>query len=321
MFRTKEVKRRSQEEAWKAQIGILQQTLADVNDRLAEAQIEVDQIGMSAAKMDRSLTRVVDYAKETKEGQDKSRDMLHQLREEVGAVEEQLAALGQAYDLQRDFAEHQQQTLKNLMEQSKHYTGLSKSSTDTAFKGEEALNKVESSIAEMDVLLSSIGNLALQSAIDAGRLGDTGLPYVQTAEMIRQLAADFAGRTKDISSQIAEIMELYQEQGKTLHQFISLVRDNNVALGKIAAEAVGETKKAPLSWERYREHVKRYGVLMEELERMAQNCGAKQTAMMQEMESVGDCYMEQQDSTAKMEDRIHIMKRLLSEIDYQHDKE
>ena len=320
MFRTKEVKRQlEQADVWKEQAERLRRTLAGIGERLTEAQIDVDQIGMSAAKMDRSLTKVVDGAKETKEEQEGAKETLRGLCDEIRDMDAQFALLGKAYDAQREFANEQPKALKDLMEQSKHYTGFSKTADDTALKSGETLQQIARSAEEMNEGLIRLGNLSLQSAIDAGRLGDAGLAYVQTAETIRQSAAELSGQMEAIRAQIDENLRLYQEQTQTLRKFISLVRDNNVTLGRIAAEAVAETKKSPFDWEKGRGK-ENCSALSEQIERAMQSSGARQTAVIGEMETVGRCYMEQQDSTAGIEQKIHAMKRMLSEIE-QNDTE
>ena len=151
MFRTKEVKRQlEQADVWKEQAERLRRTLAGIGERLTEAQIDVDQIGMSAAKMDRSLTKVVDGAKETKEEQEGAKETLRGLCDEIRDMDAQFALLGKAYDAQREFANEQQKALKDLMEQSKHYTGFSKTADDTALKSGETLQQIARSAEEMN---------------------------------------------------------------------------------------------------------------------------------------------------------------------------
>jgi DNA-binding transcriptional MerR regulator len=112
------------------------------------------------------------------------------------------------------------------------------------------------------------------------------------------------------------VLALHQEQSVQLHKFIQLVKDNNMTLGKIATEAADQLAEPPVD---YRKQDKQAEQMLEQIQTLrteVEQSSKKQSAIMEEMENVGTCYMEQQDSTAKMEEAIADMKRILSDIDY-----
>ena len=317
MFHSKEVKQQLEQASQiRARSQEYVRVLGKTQEKVAEAQVEIDQVGMSATKMDRSLTRVVDFARETKETADKARQSLEDVRQEISHAQEGLDVLYGVYDEGVDFARHQQEALHRLQEQSKRYTGLSKTLAESS--GRECI-RVESLIEDMKQLHSfqgTISTLALQAAIDAGRLGEEGTPFIHTAEEIRSLASDFATRTESVTDMVQQLLDEYREMDRQIHSFIALLKENNISLGKLAAEAVKESEKEPVDvnglQSLFADLAGGYDTLQEALVHSRQH----QEQIMQEMESIGSCYMEQQDSTTHMEEIIGDMKQMFSKIDF-----
>ncbi|MDD6194816.1 MAG: methyl-accepting chemotaxis protein [Lachnospiraceae bacterium] len=320
MFHSKEVKQQLEQASQiKAQSQEYVRVLGTTREKVAEAQVEIDQLGMSATKMDRSLTKVVDFARDTKETADKAQETLEEVKQQMSTAREQLDVICGAYAGGIDFAQRQQEALHQLQEQSKRYTGLSK--TLAEISGREHTG-VESLIEDMKQLHSfegTISTLALQAAIDAGRMGEEGTPFIHTAEEIRSLASDFAGRTEEMTGKAQQLLEEYREMDKRIREFIALLKENNISLGKLAAEAVRESEKETADVQALKslwtELTDRHEKLSETV-----SCGRQhQEQIMQEMESIGSCYMEQQDSTGHMEEIIGDMKQMFSQIDFHND--
>lgn len=314
MFRMKEVKQQlAQAEIWQEQLQTYQQAASAVSEGLVTARIEVDQMNMSASKMDRGLTRVVDYARLTEQSQKQTKESIAQLKEHLKGVAAWEDELGQAYENQVTQAAGRQEALTRLREQSKRYTGLSKASAEMASKGEAYFVSAEQQMKGLKESMNGISNLALASAIDAGRMGESATSYVQTAEQIRQLSCIFSERIDTLVGELQEAAAAYRKQEEQLHQFISLVKENNILLGKIAEEAEQQSSESMPD-----DSNSRLDSIKEELEAMADMAKEnrqRQQSILDEMERIGVCYIEQQDSTALVEKTITELKRLLSDTE------
>ena len=317
MFHSREVKQQLEQASQiKARSQEYMRVLGAAQQGVADARVEIDQLGISASKMDRSLTKVVDFARDTQELQNSAIESMADMGQQIACSKEQLKELYGAYEDGVAFAKEQQTSLQRLQEQSKRYTGLSKTLAEAS--GREC-TRVESLIEDMKQLHSfqgTISTLALQAAIDAGRLGEEGTLFIHTAEEIRSLASDFATRTESMPDMVQQLLDEYREMDRQIHSFIALLKENNISLGKLAAEAVKESEKEPVDvnglQSLFADLAGGYDTLQEALVHSRQH----QEQIMQEMESIGSCYMEQQDSTTHMEEIIGDMKQMFSKIDF-----
>lgn len=316
MFHGREVKKQLEQASQiKAQSCLYEKVIDAMEVSVAEERVELDQLGMSAAKMDRSLTRVVDCAKETKELQSDVNEMLDEIQKEADHAYAQGEKITLEWQESRTFLEKQCEKVSELQEQSKHYTGLSK--TLSAFSKQETdeLKKLEKQLQEMTGFWGSTSTLALHSAIQAGRMGESGKEYIQTAEEIRCLAESFSKKMTETLESVGRMQTAAQEMEKQMRTFISLLRDNNILLGKIAADTEMEIKKEYMTPEILQTYIQGQRADCACLQEAFQQVEEKQKQILSEMENVGSCYMEQQDSTAKLEEIIQTIKRMLSDID------
>lgn len=316
MFHSKEVKQQLEQACQiKAQSQEYVRVLGTATKKVAQAQVEIDQLGMSATKMDRSLTKVVDFARDTEETMDKATEALDHMEQKISEAKGYTGRLCEAYEEGMEFAGKQQEALCQLQEQSKHYTGLSKSLAELSDRERNQVESIISDVEQMHSFEGTIRTLALQAAIDAGRLGEAGTPYIQTAEEIRSLASEFANRTEQVTEKIHHLLEEYQEMDRQIHSFISLLKDNNMSLGKLAGEARRECQKESVDAKELKRQLDDVAEGYGDLQETISSGRNRQEQIMLEMESIGSCYMEQQDSTGKMEEIIGDMKLMFSQID------
>ena len=113
--------------------------------------------------------------------------------------------------------------------------------------------------------------------------------------------------------------ESCQEMDKQMHQFISLLKDNNVSLGRIAAGTEGENQKSTEDAQVLEDSLTEEAERLDKLQSAMEQSKNRQEQILLEMESIGTCYMEQQDSTKKMENIIRKMKGML--LDKENSKE
>ena len=198
------------------------------------------------------------------------------------------------------------------MEQSKHYTGYAKSLSEGSNKEIAESKRLQEQISGLEKVTGSISALALQAAIDAGRLGDSGSDFIRSAEQIRSLAEVFGARLTDTIAQTNTLQNEMAQMNTQIHQFIALLKENNQLLGKITTDVNGwnTAQKQTISQEEKMtqlvESLLAYqGRVTEDLHR--------QECILEEMEKIGACYMEQQDSTSHMEQSISHMKQAFSD--------
>lgn len=316
MFHGREVKKQLEQASQiKAQALLYEKVMGAVEANVAEGRVELDQLGMSAAKMDRSLTRVVDCARDTKELHTDANKVLEEIRTKADEALTQEKQMTLEWLESRVFLETQCEKVSELQEQSKRYTGLSKTLSEFSRQETEDLEKLEQQLQEMESFLGHTATLALQSAINAGRAGEVGREYIQTAEEIRYLAESFSKKVTAAVEQVERMQTSAQEMEKQMRTFIALLKDNNVSLGRIAADAEQELKKVYITPEVLQTYMQGQLSDCKHVQSKMKQGEEKQLQILSEMENVGSCYMEQQDSTAKLEEIIRAIKGMLSDID------
>ncbi len=320
MFHSKEVKQQLEQASQiKAQSLIYEKTIDEVRQGVAEAQVEIDQLGMSASRMDRGLTKVVDCARDTREIQEEAGEIYEDAIEQMQQICRQAQLNTSQYRDRQAFLQKQQEELINLQEQSKHYTGLSKTIFELSSEQNKSLENLQSQFEGMQSFLWTMSNLALRSAIEAGRMGDEGKQYIKAAEDIRTLSGDFADKMEETLKEVSQMKESCQEMDKQMHQFISLLKDNNVSLGRITAGTEGENQKSTEDAQVLEDSLTEEAERLDKLQSAMEQSKNRQEQILLEMESIGTCYMEQQDSTKKMENIIRKMKGML--LDKENSKE
>lgn len=317
MFRNKELKQQlEQANQLHAQIQEYQRVLDGIEMSASEAQTEVKRLNLNAAKLDRGLTKVVDFAKNTKEKQVESEERLTDIEKQIEDVKSVFNNMQNAYEKKQAYIERQQCDLLELQDQSKRYTGLSKKISDISSKDGNDVTDLIESVKGLQQFVFSIGTLALQSAIEAGRMGDDGAEYIKTAEEIRCLAGEFAFQTEQIQRDLEGLQSSYQEMDKQMHAFISLLKENTVSLAKISGEATQEKEISLPDDEKIVSALSEIETQLADLHVEAQDSEQKQKLIMDEMENIGACYMAQQDSTASMAALIENIKRIISNIEF-----
>ena len=318
MFKKKEIEQEL-ERANKAnaQLEQYKQVLDSMEEYSENARVELDQIGMSATRMDKSLTKVVDYSKDSVNVEQQSSEALAEMTSTLLDISGQNTTLYGAYHTLGEEYRAQKDALLNLMEQSKHYTNITKNLAESTNDYQEHATAMLDETAKMTEYGKSMGVLALNSAIEAGRLGDSGTEYIKAAEEVRDYAERYDASARQMEEEITGLQESIQGTSEQIHQLIVLLKENNVLLSKLAGMSSDQCAK--MEQEQIRssqEQVKELNQQILILQKNSQTVTNAQQLILGEMESIGTCYMEEQDSTKKMETTFDGMKQLLSDLDH-----
>ena len=315
MFHSKEVKQQLQQaKLFEGQVDAYEAMLQIAKSDVADAQVDVDQLQMSATKMDRSLTRVVDYAKDTRDNQKFVEDAIEAC---VASIRQDSLQIQQILDMSTrhtDFLHQQETALTGLMEQSKRYTGLAKSVSEGSNKETSEIKRLMEQMSGLEKFTGTISALALQAAIDAGRLGDEGADFIRSAEQIRSLAEVFGGQLADTLEQAENLQKEIAEMSGQIHQFISLLKDNNRALSKMATD-VSRYNAGQTDTESPEASMAGLIETLQEYQGRVTDDISRQESILEEMEKIGTCYMEQEDSTTHLEQTVAHMKQTFADTD------
>lgn len=135
--------------------------------------------------------------------------------------------------------EQNEEALK-LVDNNKHFTSPSKYLSELPSTFREANQKYSGHIGKMSEYCKQMGVLALNSAIEAGRLGDSGKVFVNSCEVIRTYATNYENEIALMKEEISASNEKIAYLEEQVRHLVGLLKENNVATAKLMKQC-GET--------------------------------------------------------------------------------
>ena len=157
-----------------------------------------DILDTNLTEITESCSRTAEYANQvadnvsstiesSKSNIDVEASLIHSLDEYGNAVSKTQADIEK---LVEKVKEQNEEALK-LVDNNKHFTSPSKYLSELPSTFREANQKYSGYLGKMSEYCKQMGVLALNSAIEAGRLGDSGKVFVNSCEVIRTYATNY----------------------------------------------------------------------------------------------------------------------------------
>lgn len=161
-------------------------------------------------------------------------------------IEEESALIQSLDDFSKDLREavtdysqieesvmEQLQSVTSLVEDNKHFTTPSKYLTEAPANLRQSYIEAETKLETMAEAGRKMSVMALNSAIEAGRMGETGKQFVDASENIRQTALDYEKMTLELKEQIEQSRERIDELEEVIHRMVALLKDSNMGTAKL----------------------------------------------------------------------------------------
>ena len=127
----------------------------------------------------------------------------------------------------------QNEKVVEIVENNKHFTTPMKHISEAP----QALREMRQALGEraerMEELSKTMGVLALNSAIEAGRMGESGTRFVTAAEQVRAYADDYEQEALALKDQLGEAEERIASLEEQVHHLNELLKENNISMGKL----------------------------------------------------------------------------------------
>lgn len=162
--------------------------------------------------------------------------LIHSLDEYGNAISKTQADIEK---LVEKVKEQNEEALK-LVDSNKHFTSPSKYLSELPSTFREANQKYSGHIGKMSEYCKQMGVLALNSAIEAGRLGDSGKVFVNSCEVIRTYATNYENEIALMKDEISASNEKIAYLEEQVRHLVGLLKENNVATAKLMKQC-GET--------------------------------------------------------------------------------
>lgn len=128
--------------------------------------------------------------------------------------------------------------IMEIVENNKHFTTPMKYISKTAqqFSGEQ--EKLHERAARMMDLSKNMGVICLNSAIEAGRMGESGRSFVIAAEEVRVFAERYEQEAKELDRQLDAADARVAELEEQVHHLNELLKENNISMTKLLKDSM-----------------------------------------------------------------------------------
>ena len=142
----------------------------------------------------------------------------------------------------------QNEKVVEIVENNKHFTTPMKHISEAP----QALREMRQALGEraerMEELSKTMGVLALNSAIEAGRMGESGTRFVTAAEQVRAYADDYEQEALALKDQLGEAEERIASLEEQVHHLNELLKENNISIDVYKRQKWNSTKHSYKSY-------------------------------------------------------------------------
>ena len=125
------------------------------------------------------------------------------------------------------------ETVMNLVEENKHFTSPAKYLTEAPSAIKQNYQVYDEQLSEMAEHGRQMGVMALNAAIEAGRMGDGAKQFVAASEEIRQMASNYEKAALSMKEELADSRAKVEELEEMIHHMVALIKDSNMGTTKL----------------------------------------------------------------------------------------
>ena len=193
---------------------------------VAELAESYRQVAADVAQLSENMNNAITLASGNTEIENGLGAIINDYRERVQKKEMQQQASDEAYHRLLDVT-------TRLVDVNKHFTTPSKYISEFPSNYKAQNQSCRENLDQMEEFGKQMGVLSLQAAIEAGRLGEDGRQFVETAEDIRTYAANYDKVIAQTRLQLEQSDERLSELENQVHHLITLLKENNIATAKL----------------------------------------------------------------------------------------
>lgn len=151
----------------------------------------------------------------------------------IDEFSKELSSVVTEYKTLRELTEQHYETTMALVEENKHFTSPAKYLTEAPAVMKQDYASYEAQLAKMEEYGNKMSVMALNTAIEAGRLGEEGKQFVNSIEEIRQTAVAYEKAASDMQTQLQESREKVEKLEDTIRHLMSLIKENNIGTTRL----------------------------------------------------------------------------------------
>lgn len=137
------------------------------------------------------------------------------------------------YSALTEMVSKQLQSVMDLVEENKHYTSPAKYLTEAPASLKQSCESYEEQLDEMAENGRKMGVMALNAAIEAGRMGDSAKQFVAASEEIRQTALGYEKAALSMKEEIISQKARINELEEMIHHMVALTKESNMGAARL----------------------------------------------------------------------------------------
>lgn len=222
---------KSQEELQKVrgQLEKLEEMTSDIIEKQGVYEAGISDMDNSRAQMKTNMEQVDENNASSAKQAEQNITKAAELSGQIKTIGEQMETSEKEYGSIVEQFKKQVQECMELVDKNKYFTPPSKFINEAPKDLKNINQSYLESVDKVEEYSKQIGVIALNMAIEAGRMGESGLQFVSAAEEVRKFAADFEDLITEMKTLVTLSNSKLDEFENQSSKLIGLLKDNNVA--------------------------------------------------------------------------------------------
>ena len=209
----------------------LRSAKANVDEQFADIAAGRAQILQHMEETTKSITE----AKELVENNNEAAESVHRSMMKVNNAVESFDATHSVFLGQ---LKQQNETMSVLLEQHRGYAPVAEEAVKIKETMQQSQEEEKEMIAQMKEFSKNMGVLALDAAIEAGRMGESGLKFVEAAEEVRTFSEKYETAAAGLAEKKQETDALLQQFEEQIQNLNTQFKECTKVIGKLYSGAV-----------------------------------------------------------------------------------
>lgn len=216
----------------------IKEAFAQIQEQREEFEARVNAIEEGGKRMQADLGQVMenttDLADYAMNNIEEESILIHNMDD----FSKELKSVVDEYSQIAEMVKQHYEAVTNLVEENKHYTTPSKYLTEAPAMIRQDYQSYETKMDELAENGRQMSVMALNAAIEAGRMGVAGKEFVAASEEIRQTALGYEKTALTLKEELQEAQGRIKELEEFVFRLVSLIKDGNMGATKLLKKSM-----------------------------------------------------------------------------------
>ena len=211
----------------------INEAFSQINEQRSVLESRVSQIETGEKNLHNDVCQMMQNANELVSNAMLNVDEEAALIHTIDDFSRELGTAVAEYGAVTELVSQQLNAVMNLVEENKHYTSPAKYLTEAPATLMQDCQSYEKQLDEMAENGRKMGVMALNAAIEAGRMGDSAKQFVLASEEIRQTALGYEKAAQTMKEEISASRAKIAELEDMIRHMITLTKESNMGAARL----------------------------------------------------------------------------------------